>query len=268
MGSTSSTARHEPQRSQRAPTEVKRIPSDKQLTAILQTFNTWAFKREQPSDLALLKRCVARAVTEEEKISFVLYWGKGPRSEIAAPDLLCLDYLAALGARIKGSYSQGAEISLVLTDTHASLNGHSKENISTYFSDVDCEALKRGFRTFLLSEVTGAVGNYVSEQSCSPPSEAVLQRLVGSAERWYRGDGHPIDGARKYYQMNMIERRAIEHFFPTSIFVTFNGSDQRDLFPEALPIFYMYSLRRGTSIKPWFLSGLPEVAAAAADHRA
>ena len=95
-----------------------------------------------------------------------------------------------------------------------------------------------------------------------------MQRLVGSAERWYRGDGHPIDGARKYYQMNMIERRAIEHFFPTSIFVTFNGSDQRDLFPEALPIFYMYSLRRGTSIKPWFLFGLPETAAAAADHRA
>ena len=43
-----------------------------------------------------------------------------------------------------------------------------------------------------------------------------------------------------------------------SIFITFNGSEFRCLFPERLPIFYMYSLRRGVSVKPWFL---PPVAA-------
>jgi hypothetical protein len=54
--------------------------------------------------------------------------------------------------------------------------------------------------------------------------------------------------------MNMIERRAVELAFPRSIFVTFNGSEFRGLFPQRLPIFYMYSLRRGVSVKPWFLS--------------
>ena len=52
----------------------------------------------------------------------------------------------------------------------------------------------------------------------------------------------------------MIERRAVELTFPRSIFVTFNGSEFRGLFPQRLPIFYMYSLRRGVSVKPWFLS--------------
>jgi hypothetical protein len=55
----------------------------------------------------------------------------------------------------------------------------------------------------------------------------------------------------------MIERRAVELAFPSSIFVTFNGSELRSLFPDNLPIFYMYSVRRGISSKPWFLPGAP-----------
>ena len=50
-----------------------------------------------------------------------------------------------------------------------------------------------------------------------------------------------------------LDRRAVELAFPTSIFMTFNGSKARWLFPEHMPIFYMYSLRRGFSVKPWFL---------------
>ena len=33
----------------------------------------------------------------------------------------------------------------------------------------------------------------------------------------------------------------------------FSGSELRGLFPENLPIFYMYSIRRGVGSKPWFL---------------
>jgi L-tyrosine isonitrile synthase len=56
-----------------------------------------------------------------------------------------------------------------------------------------------------------------------------------------------------YYQINMVEKRAVEMAFPHSIFITFNGSRLRVLFPKRLPIFYMYSLRRGFSVKPWFV---------------
>ena len=45
----------------------------------------------------------------------------------------------------------------------------------------------------------------------------------------------------------------MEREFPRSIFVTFNGSQLKSLFPEGLPIFYMFSLRHGISDKPWFL---------------
>jgi hypothetical protein len=42
----------------------------------------------------------------------------------------------------------------------------------------------------------------------------------------------------------MIEKRAVAAAFPEAVFVTFNGSEFRDLFPATMPIFYMYSLRR------------------------
>jgi L-tyrosine isonitrile synthase len=36
--------------------------------------------------------------------------------------------------------------------------------------------------------------------------------------------------------------------------ITFNTSALRALLPLHLPVFYMYSMRRGLSVKPWFVS--------------
>jgi hypothetical protein len=194
----------------------------------------------------------------QEPLSFVLYWGKGPRSAIESFDVQCLDYLAALVARVQAAYGRGAAVSLVLTDTHATLNGYPGQQITSYFSQVEHEAGKRGFDCYLLSELTEAAGRSVRAQD-TQPSQETLSQLVRSAMRWYRGEGTPEDGAKRYYAMNMVEKQVIELFFPSSIFVTFNGREHRDLFPDKLPIFFMYSLKRGTSVKPWFL---PEPAAA------
>src|SRR5215813_1153120 len=46
---------------------------------VLQAFNTWAFKREQPSDPDLMLQIINDARALGEPIPFVLYWGKGPR---------------------------------------------------------------------------------------------------------------------------------------------------------------------------------------------
>jgi hypothetical protein len=225
----------------------------KKVNEIVQSFNTWAFKREQPSDLALLTRFATRAMMRQEPLSFVLYWGKGPRSGIETPDIQCLDYLASLAARVRSVYGKGTSINLILTDTHAALNGHPAQEITRYFNEIASEARNRSFDCYLLSELTEAAGHVVEPEDCQLPSETTLQLLANSAMRWYRGGGTPEEGARKYYLMNMVEKRVIEIFFPSSIFITFNGREHRELFPDKLPIFYMYSLRRGTSVKPWFL---------------
>jgi hypothetical protein len=65
----------------------------------------------------------------------------------------------------------------------------------------------------------------------------------------------------RFNPLNMIEKQAVEAAFPEAIFVTFNGSGLRTLFPDRMPIFYMYSIRRGVAVKPWFMPAEPEEAA-------
>jgi L-tyrosine isonitrile synthase len=228
---------------------------------ILQSFNTWAFKREQPTNANLMRPFIAAAIAEGRPISFVLYWGKGPRRRVAEPDLQCLDYVSELAARVASTYHHGAAITLIFTDTHARLNGHCADSIRDYFDAVDAVARERGFTTCRLSDLTRAVEDMPLEETAEAPvSDEVLQRLAACAAKWYRGNGSAEDGATKYYEMNMIEKRAVELAFPGSFFVTFNGSEFSALFPDRLPVFHMYSLRRGISIKPWFVPAVQEAA--------
>lgn len=223
---------------------------------VIQSFNTWAFKREQPTNLPLMSKIISGAVERAEPVSFVLYWGKGPRCTIAAPDLACLDYLAKFAHRVGDAHKHGASIKLIFTDTHATLNGHSPESMQRYFTMIEAEARKRNFDVCYLGDLAAAE----TAQNASAPSDVTVPadmgpKLAASAKKWFHGDGTAEEAALKYYAMNMGEKRAVEFAFPNSIFITFNGSDFRDLFPDNLPIFYMYSLRRGTGVKPWFMAG-------------
>lgn len=227
-------------------------PSIKQ---VLAAFNTWAYKREQASDPQLLERVVERAAIAGQPIPFVLYWGKGPRSALARPDDACLDYLASMAARIEAVYPAGAAINLLLTDTHARLNRHGDGAIESYFGDIATAAAARGFASRRLSAVVEAHPDTQAAGTDSAVDPAVLDHLTQSASKWYRGEGSARYGAIQYYALNMSEKRAVEAAYPHAIFITFNNSDFRVMFPDGLPIFYMYSLRKGFAVKPWFIDG-------------
>lgn len=221
---------------------------------IIRAFNTWAFKREQPSDTQLMLRTIGDSVAAREPIRFVLYWGKGPRREVCAPEAQCLNFLGALASRVAAVYGPGTALTLILTDTHAELNGHSRDEIRHYFEEVTTAAQQRGFDTCWLGPMVRAAGALAAAAPLEAAvSEDTLSRLTASAQKWYRGPSTAQEGALTYLRMNLIEQRVVERAFPRAIFITFNGSGLRALFPRQLPIFYMYSLRRGVSVKPWFL---------------
>ena len=221
---------------------------------VLKSFNTRAFKREQPDSPELMLQIVADSIARHEPVPFVMYWGKGLRPVLAPPERACLDYLASMVGRISNAYSHGGKLSLVFTDTHATLNGHSVESIRSYFEDLTQTAKDRGFAVHLLSTMMTNSGiGPDSETATLMPSADLLASLRVSASKWFKGEGTAEEGAIRYFRANMVERKVMEVVFPRSIFVTFNGSQLRPLFPDLLPIFYMYSLRHGVSDKPWFL---------------
>jgi hypothetical protein len=223
---------------------------------ILRSFNTWAFKREQPDTIDILRATIERAVAAKSPIHFILYWGKGLRRSLDQADIQCLDFLSKMGHRIRETYAPGAAFTLILTDTHAALNGHPHVETAQYFREVSQSAVMRDFSTCILSRLVTAQGDMHAAHE--EPDSQLLEKLQSCASRWYRADGSAISGAKKYYDMNMIEKAAVERAFPESVFITFNGSEMRSIFPDNLPIFYMYSLKRGTSVKPWFLPTVEE----------
>jgi L-tyrosine isonitrile synthase len=254
------------------PQTTHRRQSTKQDAAdrIMAAFNTWAFKREQPSDAALLAANVKGALEAQKPLSFILYWGKGPRSAMARPDIECLNYLEAMCGKVRDKYVRGACITLIFTDTHAALNGHTMASADHYFGEIAGAALARGFATCRLGKLVDDLKVHAVDVQSAGRRADTLEQLTRCAARWYRGDGNAADGAAAYYDMNMIEKRAVEQAFPGAVFVTFNGSGYRALFPDNMPIFYMYSLRKGFGVKPWFLEAdmspavIPPAQAAAA----
>lgn len=232
--------------------DPSRAPAPVTPERVLQAFNTWAFKRQQPTEPQLLLASIAAAMARLQPLRFVLYWGKGPRNGIAAPERECLDYLAQMAHRIEQVYAPGAVFTLVFTDTHATLNGHSAAGMASYYGAVADAAGERGFAYRFLGEIVAAAPEAALSDDCEP-TPAVLARLQACAAKWYRGEGSTSQGAARYYRMNMVERRAIEIAFPGAIFVTFNGAEYRELFPARLPAFYMYSMRKGIAVKPWFV---------------
>lgn len=231
-------------------------PAKKVATAsdVLQAFNTWAFKREQPETPETLLLKIQAAMDAGRAVEFVLYWGKGPRSEPASFEAACLDYLASMAARIRAVYAPGAVFRLICTDTHATLNGHPRAAYDAYFEGVTEMAAARGFTTCRLGDLVETHDPdqrfHVEGDLSQDPMFAHLTRC---AAKWYAGEGCVEEGAEQYYRMNLREARVVECAFPDSVFVTFNGSTFRGLFPANLPIFYMYSMKRGCAVKPWFL---------------
>lgn len=219
---------------------------------VLHAFNTWAFKRQQPTEPEMLLATVTNAVTAGEPVHFVLYWGKGPRADIAEPDITCLDFLGKMVQRVEEAYAPGAAVTLVFTDTHATLNGHSPAAIQRYYGAVAEAAAERGFGFEYLSRIVAAARGRL-EETPDVPSVTVLAKLKACATKWYRGKDSAQEGALKYFTMNMAERQAIGFAYPKAIFVTFNGAEYRELFPVNMPVFYMYSLRKGIAVKPWFV---------------
>jgi L-tyrosine isonitrile synthase len=239
-----------------APKSGPRVPFSRishDAEKICKWFNSRAFRREQPSDPQLMLEIVAEAVAAQDPIPFVLYWGKGPRSAIDRPDIECLDFLAAFARRVREAHAPGATIKLIFTDTHAQLNGHAAADSRSYFGDIEAGALKRGFDTCRLSDLLRAAEAVVGPLEHREMPKELEARLSASAKKWYRGGGTAEDGARKYFQINMMELRAVELAFPRTIFITYNSPDYRILCPARLPVFYMYTLQRGYRIKPWFL---------------
>ncbi|MEO8637484.1 MAG: asparagine synthase (glutamine-hydrolyzing) [Candidatus Taylorbacteria bacterium] len=219
---------------------------------ILKSFDTWKFKREQPKTLAKLLETILLAVRSKKPIQFVMYWGKGERDKVGEKEKKAISYLEKMLKGIQEKYPTGSKITFILTDTHAELNGYTKLQIDQYFDSVIQLAKQVGFATVRLSTLASFdEKDLMKKKDGIKINNDLLGILIESSEKHCKRYD-PDTGAKLYYLQNQIEKKEIEKNFSDTIFLTYNGNEFDEILPNGLPIFYMHSLDRGTSIKPWF----------------
>jgi hypothetical protein len=218
---------------------------------IFESFNTWKYKREHPNKEKMLE-VILRAVRARASIHFLMYWGKGDRSVAGTREEAALSYLLQMLQPIKIRYVNGVKVTLILTDTHAELNGNTRSQMEEYFTSVIDLAAPAGIETVYLSKLAPFDEEQLSKQIAGVRiDEDLFEVLLRSAGRHCKRYD-PGLGAKLYYLQNKIEKHIIEEQFANKIFITYNGSELDDLLPSKLPMFYMYSMGKGTSVKPWF----------------
>ena len=239
---------------------LRRIANGQAGAAVLAALTARRFRRNPAHDEAGLIAAVDRALLIGEPLRFFMFWGCGPRRHAAEPDRAAIAALADLLAAAEAAAPLCASAHVICTDGHATNNGHSELHYKTYFGEI--AALARGLPvSFELESAVWQRGGL---------TRADVRRLEaenGFAERW---DRFPLQArfvqqasrhsrmsdktaaARHYYATCLLEREVLRSQFAGSVFLTYNGPEFNECFPD-VPTLYVYPGPRGPNDKPWFV---------------
>jgi hypothetical protein len=77
------------------------------------------------------------------------------------------------------------------------------------------------------------------------------ERFIRQASR-HSSMTDAVAAARHYYATCLLERDVLKAQFGASVFLTYNGPEFNECFPD-LPTLYIYPGPRGRTDKPWFV---------------
>jgi len=188
-----------------------------------------------------IRQNVEYALQANAPVKIFGYWGIMGKSETDDIDSAALDILREIQDRVQDIYSPGIDYTLIITDTHAHLNGFKTDDYQDYVNGLKDLFSQSGIKFDLLSD------HYVEYSDKHEIPEELKGSLVKSAKKVY--DGNPETGANLYYNARRQEALHFERHFPDSIFFTYNHPKYQPMLPD-LPTLYLRS-GPGTSRPPW-----------------
>lgn len=206
------------------------------------------YKREKPLNSILLKKVISENIYKNKPLNFVMYWGKWYRNSFSDVESIVFERLYKYFSYITKYYTPWINLSIIYADSHAKLNWFDNYSIDSYKNSLKNFELKFWFKLFSMSELYKDIidDNFIL-------NEAFIEELVKKTKKHYLWEEDYYLVAKKYYLMNLKEKKNIEERFNDSIFLTYNWSDMNEILPTKLPIVYIYSLKRWISNKPWFI---------------
>lgn len=204
-----------------------------------------------------LSQAIRDSVAVRVPLAFLMPWGKGRKRSTDHAETLAVEFLARLQVRLREVYPPGFNLTVMLTDTHAAINGYTREETTRYFDAVR-EALRPlapGYaftselwsRTGITYEAIDAHARAISDSEWERVEQQM--HLVDRARRAVaRGDAESC--AKRYLVARRLENALLEQLYPSSIYVTSDSIQMSPLLPR-IATLHLYSRRRGWCEKPW-----------------
>jgi len=206
----------------------------------------------------------SRLILEEKPLQFVGFWGVGGKQIPDQQDARLLSELAAISQAVELKYPKGAEISLIVADSHGQFNGYG--NFDDYLSGVWHMAEERGIQPIALSQLYEQSGLSLPnpQDDIDPSLESYqqiwsvarysrqIEQLIESAQRHSKAGVDPEIAAFHYVQMRHQEKAMLSQAFPNSAILV-NGSKSLGKLTLPLDMPHMY-----LKVPPvWFHQGEP-----------
>lgn len=194
-----------------------------------------------------LRECIICA----EPLKIILYWGAYSKSTIDECELGLIEYIDRISKIIVTESGVEVDVSVILTDTHAKLNGAQEDTIKLYYETVTDTLHRIGWETHYLSKVAPEPPYISSLQEKLPPQyERALNLLIQDATLLH-DLSHAESLAWQYLQLNIFEAAQVSRHWPRACFLH-TGIPELAFMLPSLPMLYGFTSTKRDARKPWF----------------
>ncbi|HEB87580.1 MAG TPA: hypothetical protein ENI68_11285 [Gammaproteobacteria bacterium] len=223
---------------------------------LLESVHRQKFFAYAPEKTPAMLDVIERSRGGAGRLNLFYLWGihcKGVPDEF---DERGLEFLENFRAYVASHFSCDAQLHMVLCDVHARINEVPENLISSYASGIERLASRNGWAVEYMSQLWEENGLNLdglakavvdNEKTIRVPCDDLLLRF---ANRYYLG-ADPRQGLMRYFLARLWEKPILEQQFREHIHVT--AADARlDFLQPEMPTFWVWTLHRGRSAKPWF----------------
>ncbi|MBI3453317.1 MAG: acyl--CoA ligase [Rhodospirillales bacterium] len=238
---------------------LRRIVSGELCAEMLDRLAKPKYQRFPPSDREELRAYLQNRLLSGAPIELLNYWGCGNRPTLAQVDLRALERLEEMRHELALVPNVPVNLTLLLTDVHARLNGKPEATREMYFAAIRTAAEKLGFRVDWLGDAWRRDGIDVENSFRAIDDDAfaamwndlpIREQLLVQAEKHFQGEDIRR-GAQAYYWACQQDRRILTERYSGHIFITYNMPPLDACLPDLLRL-YIYPHTRRKSDKPWF----------------
>lgn len=231
--------------------------------SIVQSINTKRILRKKldENEVELLTQLLSKVIAKGLPLPFVMLWGAGRRKAVGCWEEYAVRQLRKLDERINLSWTKGMLLDIIYADVHGKMNRLPEESIVGYYESLshffrkEAPFVKRFIRLSDLWNHHGMNSKTIEsmrQESSKYESHPCYRHILENTRAHYQG-ANEREGALEYIATRLSDKRLLIHFFAGYIQLTYNHPGLSFLQP-ALFTLYIWSLKKGTNLAPWYLS--------------